>query len=124
MEIEEKTMIQEHPEGKGHGFKMKKKAILVLVSSENFGKSYNLDRVVNLLGRGRECVVRVKDSECSKVHCSINRDEEGYFTIEDEKSTNGTLVNGKKLKKSRALNFGDRIVVGHSIFRFLKEEAL
>ena len=121
---EDKTLIQEHPEGKGRGFRMKERGLLVQVSGKDLGRTYLLDGVVNLIGRGRECQIRLKDSEISQVHCSVRMDESGALLLEDEGSTNGTLVNGKPLKRARALNFGDRVVIGTTILRFLREETL
>lgn len=124
MSNEEKTVIQEHKVAKGHRFVMKDRALLIEVSPQNFGRIYKLDQPVTIIGRDKSCHIQLDDEECSKEHCSIRVDEEGFLTIEDEGSTNGTLVNGKKLKKPRLLNFVDRIVVGQTIFRFLREESL
>lgn len=124
MSDQEKTVIQEHKIAKGHRFVMKDRALLIEVSPKNFGHIYKLDQPVTFIGRDKECHIKLDDEECSKVHCSIRVDSEGFLSIEDEGSTNGTLVNGKKLKKARLLNFVDRIVVGQTIFRFLREETL
>jgi len=124
MNNSDKTIIQEKQAGKGHRFEMKERALLIEVSSQNFGRIHLLDKPINWIGRGKECAIQLKDDEISKIHCSIRIDLEGFITIEDEDSTNGTLVNGKKLKKARNLNFSDRIVVGQTIFRFLREESL
>lgn len=123
-EDKERTLIQTRPEAKGHGFKMKERALLVQVSAQSLGKVHVLDRMVNLIGRGQDCQIQVRDDEISMVHCSIHVDTTGTMMIEDEGSSNGTLVNGKKLKRPKALNFGDRIVMGKTIFRFLREESL
>ncbi len=64
-----------------------------------------------LFGRGRDCTVVFDDSGVSKwharLHCGIDR-----ATIEDLNSTNGTLLNGRRIEGIAAVRRGDRIGLG------------
>ncbi|MBI4616623.1 MAG: FHA domain-containing protein [Planctomycetes bacterium] len=63
-----------------------------------------------VLGRRRECQAVLADVECSGRHCEI-RAEGGGHVLSDLGSTNGTLVNGKKIERV-ALAHGDEIALG------------
>lgn len=54
------------------------------------------------------------DLEISRRHAQISRSEQGEFAIEDLGSTNGTIVNGRKITAAEALYPGDTIEVGAS----------
>ncbi len=54
------------------------------------------------------------DLEISRRHARISRSEQGEFAIEDLDSTNGTIVNGRKIAAAEVLYPGDTIEVGAS----------
>lgn len=54
------------------------------------------------------------DSELSREHAKITRDANGDIVIEDLDSTNGTLVNGKRITAPTSLRPGDSILLGTS----------
>ena len=64
-----------------------------------------------MLGRGRECTIVFDDASVSKSHARVHIDG-GIATIEDLDSTNGTMLNGKRLEGKAALQRGDRIGLG------------
>jgi len=64
-----------------------------------------------LLGRGRDCDVAFDDAAVSKMHARLHL-ADGIATIEDLDSTNGTLLNGKRLDGTVPLHRGDRIGLG------------
>ena len=68
------------------------------------------DRVV--VGRSRECDVRVDDGNVSRRHFEIVRESPATWVVVDLGSTNGTEVNGRKVERRTALDDGDRITVG------------
>jgi pSer/pThr/pTyr-binding forkhead associated (FHA) protein len=47
----------------------------------------------------------------SRVHCRLTTDAEGCLTVEDLESTNGTFVNGRRVRQA-ALVPGDRLRLG------------
>jgi hypothetical protein len=74
------------------------------------GKSHELrkDRVV--LGRSRDCDVPVADLNVSRKHAEVRRAGDAYVVV-DLGSTNGTVLNGKRVSKER-LEEGDTITLG------------
>ena len=69
-----------------------------------------------VIGRLPECQLRLDDPNVSRRHAEIRR-QDGYVTVVDLGSTNGTLVNGVPAKERR-LNEGDRITVGRTTLTF------
>jgi hypothetical protein len=63
-----------------------------------------------VLGRSREAGVRISDVNISRKHAEI-RQEGSTFWVVDLGSTNGTLVNGKRVDRQR-LRDGDAITLG------------
>jgi hypothetical protein len=69
------------------------------------------------LGRGRDNDIQVKnDSKVSRYHCKLYRRGPAFY-IEDNKSANGTLVNGELITERRLFG-GEEIIIGETFFRF------
>jgi hypothetical protein len=69
------------------------------------------------MGRGRDNTIQVKnDSKVSRYHCRVFR-EAGQYYVEDNKSANGTLVDGELITKKRLFG-GEEVIVGETFFRF------
>ena len=77
-----------------------------------------------MLGRQKDCEFAINDKLLSRRHSLITADARGDFFIEDLNSTNGTLLNSRKVQKKSRLQYGDRIVLGTTILRFYLEEEL
>lgn len=69
------------------------------------------------VGRGKGNDVRILDPHISLHHFVIHRRESGY-ALEDLETTNGTRVDGVKVRGSVPLRAGSRIDVGAVRFRF------
>ena len=65
----------------------------------------------NVLGREQSAAIWIDDSSVSRRHARVVVGESGAV-VEDLGSKNGTLVNGRRLKKEELLSDGDAIVVG------------
>ena len=76
------------------------------------------DEVV--LGRDESltCVLNVKS--VSRRHARIERRQGDYYIL-DLESTNGTLVNGSRIKEATPLKSGDLIQVGEEVLEFDSE---
>jgi len=77
------------------------------------------------IGRSRECTIPIKgDPEISRIHCTIQRQEDGSYLIIDEESRNGTFLNGKRIysNEEHTLKDGDEIRIGATKFRFYLSE--
>jgi predicted component of type VI protein secretion system len=65
-----------------------------------------------VVGRSRECDIRVDDGNVSRRHCEVAQDGPTAWSVVDLGSTNGTEVNGKRVSGKQRLDDGDRIVIG------------
>ena len=63
-----------------------------------------------VLGRSRECDIRLPDANSSRRHAEIRHEDDAWWIV-DLGSTNGTLVNGKRASRER-LRDGDVIMLG------------
>jgi hypothetical protein len=72
------------------------------------------NRVV--LGRSRACDVNVNDVNVSRRHSELRQEGATYWIV-DLGSTNGTIVNGKRVERER-LRDGDRITLGSTEILF------
>lgn len=63
------------------------------------------------MGRGFDCHVVIDSPGASRLHARLIASSDG-LSIEDAGSTNGVYVNGERIKFSRELHNGDRILVG------------
>lgn len=70
------------------------------------------------LGRSPDCEIVVDCSEASRQHARITR-QAGRLTIEDLGSTNGTILNGQRLRKPEILGGGDIIYVGQVYYQIV-----
>ena len=123
MSEQDQTIIKNSPRKIKKSFHLESRGVLVVLSGRDVGKTCLLDREETLVGRGDRCGMVLDDDLVSKEHCRIHADG-GYFFIEDLKSSNGTYLDGKKIKKKSLLNDFERIVVGKTILRFFMEESL
>lgn len=85
---------------------------------EAHGKSKQLARKVFGIGRDRQNAVIIADGRVSKFHAVVTI-RKGVAFIKDTGSTNGTLVNGKKLTPNREseLKAGDILQLGETQIR-------
>jgi pSer/pThr/pTyr-binding forkhead associated (FHA) protein len=94
------------------------RGVLVILTGDFAQTEHALAKDETLIGRNPTTDITLLDEGISREHALILRDEElGGFTIEDLQSTNGTKVNGKRVR-SAELAHGDSIEVGHTRFRF------
>jgi len=103
----------------------KQAALVVLQGSESeIGTHVMLDRAVTI-GRDPKTELPLQDEGISRRHCRIAFDKEkSAFFIEDLGSTNGTLLNGKRLQSQKKLEAGDRIYLGACVVKFTYSDAL
>lgn len=72
------------------------------------------------LGRAPACTISLThDTFISQVHVRLTKQNKNLF-IEDLQSTNGTLLNNKKLEGLTRLKKGDRVTIGRSVFEVVK----
>lgn len=66
---------------------------------------------INSLGRNVNNTIYVEDEFVSANHAMLTFRGRSWF-IEDQGSTNGTLVNGHRIDRPVALSFGDELTIG------------
>jgi pSer/pThr/pTyr-binding forkhead associated (FHA) protein len=96
------VLVVEHPDGlRGREF---------LVSGEA------------TIGRAPECAIVLSD-DCISAHHARIFQRAGRHWVEDLRSTNGTLLNGHRLRRPAALRAGDRLKIGDILLGFRVERA-
>ena len=93
---------------------------LLGLSPENIaGEKFEIDEE-STIGRAPGCTVTLThDTAISQVHVRLFRQGKGFF-LEDLKSTNGTLLNGKKVNALSRIKKGDRVQIGRSVFEVIR----
>ena len=89
--------------------------LLVRVGGQKRGTRTEMSKPATTLGRQPRNDVVVDDPGASNRHARILHTDEGYV-LEDEKSRNGTFVNGERVTTA-ALQHGDEIRIGKTRFR-------
>jgi pSer/pThr/pTyr-binding forkhead associated (FHA) protein len=85
------------------------------------GMSYELSSEETIIGRNPTTDITLLDEGISREHALILLDcEDCIYVVEDLQSTNGTKVNGKRVR-SAELNDGDEIQVGLTRFIFQQD---
>ena len=72
----------------------------IAVNQENF-----------LIGRGHDCDLRLNETTISRHHCII-RVGADEATVMDLGSSNGTYLNGQRVRSQATLHSGDELLVG------------
>ena len=80
---------------------------------------YTLERDIVTIGKLKEMEIRLDETTVSRNHCRLVRSEKGYDLFDSE-STNGTFVNGRRIRRKR-LKPGDEITIGRVRLRYLVE---
>lgn len=70
------------------------------------------------IGRDKIRDIQLVDRQVSKLHAVVAWDKDN-FTITDQKSSNGTFVNGKEINKPTTLKEGDRVLIGSTTLKFV-----
>jgi len=91
-------------------------ARLEIRNGEFAGMVYDLTGDETLIGRNPTTHITLLDEGISREHAVVLLEEEdGTHVVEDLQSTNGTKVNGKRVR-SATLADGDEIEIGHTRF--------
>ncbi len=92
---------------------------LVILTGDFEGTRHVLRNDETIIGRNPTTEITLLDEGISREHAIVSRDETtGNYAVEDLQSTNGTKVNGKRIRNA-PLNVGDEIEIGHTKFKFI-----
>jgi pSer/pThr/pTyr-binding forkhead associated (FHA) protein len=74
------------------------------------GQRHVLDKRSVVVGRSRDCDIRIEDANVSRHHAEIRQEGATYWVV-DLGSTNGLEVNGRRVKRAK-LEDSDRLTMG------------
>ena len=83
------------------------------------GTRHEIDRRRTVIGRSKDCDVQVADPNISRRHAELRQEGTAYWLV-DLDSTNGVIVNGRRLKRAK-LESGDTITLGSTELVFARE---
>lgn len=114
------SMTQQYYSPEQEGARLRTARVFV-VNGPMSGTHFELGKGSASIGRRPENQICLPLQRISKKHCSIERDATGGFVLRDERSTNGTEVNGRRLESGgRAmLVHGDKIQLCDTVLLFV-----
>jgi hypothetical protein len=83
------------------------------------GQRHELDKRRVVIGRSKDCDIQVSDPNVSRRHAEVRQEGAAHWVV-DLDSTNGTEINGRRLKRAK-LRPGDTITVGSTELVFRRE---
>jgi hypothetical protein len=87
---------------------------VVIRRGPHLNTMFRLDKQVVTIGRDATNDISINDAEVSRYHMRLVR-QGNIYAVEDTGSTNGTLVNGKRITGLTALNPGQSLMLGDTI---------
>ena len=97
-------------------------AELKVASGKNQGSLISLPQGKFLIGREEDCHLRPNSDTVSRHHCVFTSDEYSV-RLRDLGSTNGTFVNGERVRGAVMLHSGDKVSVGKLEFEVVVRDA-
>lgn len=102
--------------------KAEKLGTLTVLLGREVGAAFAISSQAALIGRNPRAHVPLQDDGASRNHARVLTRGRTY-ELEDLGSTNGTFLNGTRIRGRIALSDGDRIQIGNCLLRFaLKDE--
>ena len=99
--------------------------VVVVYAGTQLGRVFPLLPGVNVIGRAPSVDIALSDEEVSRTHATITLGPHpGELFLEDQGSTNGTVLNGRVIKGRTPVTAGDRISVGNHVLKLLQLDAL
>src|SRR5215210_8286838 len=91
---------------------------LILLEGDFPGQVFRLRHGRQIIGRRPECDIRLRERAVSGIHAEVIRLRE-VVTINDLASTNGTLVNGMRIRHPVPLLQGNLLKLGNCVFKYV-----
>ncbi len=88
--------------------------VLLMKEGPDIGQRTPIAKSSFVLGREPSCDLPVNDVEVSRRHARLIAQSGGH-AIEDLGSTNGTFVNGQRIRTVTVLRLGDKVRLGEII---------
>ena len=96
-------------------------AWFVIKSGAHRGTLFQLGPGETTIGRDETCDIALDDEACSRQHARV-RLVDGAFYLTDLDTTNGTLINGRRVTRQK-LTSGDEVTIGDTMLAFTSVEA-
>lgn len=91
---------------------------LIMLEGDLPGQVFRLRQGRQIIGRRPECDIRLRERAVSGIHAEVIRMREDV-TINDLASTNGTVVNGLRIRNPVVLSQGNLLKLGNCVFKFV-----
>jgi two-component system, cell cycle response regulator len=91
---------------------------LIMLEGDLPGQVFRLRSGRQIIGRRPECDIRIRERAVSGIHAEVIRVRD-IVTINDLASTNGTLVNGMRIRNPVPLVQGNLLKIGNCLFKFV-----
>ncbi|MBV8516126.1 MAG: GGDEF domain-containing protein [Acidobacteria bacterium] len=91
---------------------------LIMLEGDLPGQVFRVHPGRQIIGRRPECDIRVRERAVSGIHAEVIRVRD-TVTINDLASTNGTLVNGMRIRTPVVLLQGALLKLGNCVFKFV-----
>jgi diguanylate cyclase (GGDEF)-like protein len=91
---------------------------LIMLEGDLPGQVFRLKPGRQVIGRRPECDIRVRERAVSGIHAEVTRVRD-VVTINDLASTNGTLVNGMRIRTPVPLVQGNLLKLGNCVFKYV-----
>jgi diguanylate cyclase (GGDEF)-like protein len=91
---------------------------LIMLEGDLPGQVFRLRQGRQIIGRRPECDIRLRERAVSGIHAEVIRLREDV-TINDLASTNGTLVNGLRIRNPMSLTQGSLLKLGNCVFKYV-----
>lgn len=89
--------------------------VLVIVDGVSAGRVFPVAGAVSI-GRDSSAGIVIDDDQVSRRHAVVTADGDGA-RVDDLDSTNGTWVNGERVRGPRRIGAGDELRIGHTSLR-------
>lgn len=91
---------------------------LIMLDGDLPGQVFRVRAGRQIIGRRPECDIRIRERAVSGIHAEVVRVRD-TVTINDLSSTNGTLVNGLRIRTPVALVQGTLLKLGNCVFKYV-----
>lgn len=91
---------------------------LIMLEGDLPGQVFRLRAGRQIIGRRPECDIRVRERAVSGIHAEVIRVRD-IVTINDLASTNGTMLNGMRIRNPVPLMPGQLLKLGNCVFKFV-----
>lgn len=91
---------------------------LIMLEGDLPGQVFRVKTGRQIIGRRPECDIRIRERAVSGIHAEVIRVRD-VVTINDLASTNGTLVNGLRIRNPVSLVQGNLLKIGNCVFKYV-----